>query len=88
MADNGRASGSGMFIRVEVGGATAADAAAAARLAGLCPVDIFAERGGKVEIVEANLDECILCGLCLDIGPKGAVRVYKLYDNDAPLTKP
>ena len=85
MADNGKASGSGMFIRVEVGGATAADAAAAARLAGLCPVDIFAERGGKVEIVEANLDECILCGLCLAVGLPGDVRVIKLYDEGALL---
>lgn len=85
MADNGRASGSGMFIRVEVGGATAEDAAAAASLAGVCPVDIFAERGGKVEIVEANLDECILCGLCLAVGAPGDVRVIKLYDEGALL---
>ena len=78
-------SGSGMFIRVEVDDPIASDAEAAKQLAGVCPVDIFAEDGGRVSIVEENLDECILCGLCLAVGPKGAVRVLRLYDNDAPL---
>jgi NAD-dependent dihydropyrimidine dehydrogenase PreA subunit len=35
--------------------------------------------------VEENLDECVLCGLCLDAAPKGAVRVLKLYDEGAAL---
>jgi NAD-dependent dihydropyrimidine dehydrogenase PreA subunit len=77
-----------MFIRVEVDEPVASGAAAARQLAGICPVDIFAERDGRVDIVEANLDECILCGLCLAVGPKGAVRVVKLYDNDALLEAP
>jgi NAD-dependent dihydropyrimidine dehydrogenase PreA subunit len=77
-----------MFVRVEVDDVVATDAAAAKSLAGVCPVDIFADNGGRLSIVEDNVDECILCGLCLDAGPKGAVRVYKLYDNDAVLTKP
>jgi NAD-dependent dihydropyrimidine dehydrogenase PreA subunit len=74
-----------MFIRVEVDEPTASDAAAAQQLAGVCPVDIFADDAGHVRVVEANLDECILCGLCLAVGPKGAVRVVKLYDGDALL---
>jgi NAD-dependent dihydropyrimidine dehydrogenase PreA subunit len=74
-----------MFIRVEVDDVVAADAAAAKQLAGVCPVDIFSDDGGSVAIVEQNLDECILCGLCLAIGPKGAVRVVKLYDGDTLL---
>ena len=81
------ASGSGMFIRCEVIGPAASDPAVAKQLAGVCPVDIFADEGGKVRIVDANLDECILCGLCLDIGREGAVRVIKLYDHDRPLEK-
>ena len=32
-------------------------------------------------IVEANLDECTLCDLCLEAAPGGKVRVVKLYDN-------
>jgi NAD-dependent dihydropyrimidine dehydrogenase PreA subunit len=76
-----------MFVRVEVDDPVANDASAAKQLAGVCPVDIFADDGGRVALIEDNIDECILCGLCLDVGSKGAVRVIKLYDNDALLTK-
>ncbi len=80
------AAGSGMFIRVEVDDPTASDNAAAKQLASVCPVDIFAVApDGGVGIVEPNLDECILCGLCLPIGQAGNVRVMKLYDNGALL---
>jgi NAD-dependent dihydropyrimidine dehydrogenase PreA subunit len=51
----------------------------------VCPVDIFAAGEDGVTIVEKNLDECILCGLCLAVGPTGAVRVAKLYDDGALL---
>lgn len=78
-------SGSGMFIRVEVDEPIASDADAAQKLAQVCPVDIYAAPNGRVEIFEPNLDECILCGLCLEVGPAGAVRVIKLYDNGALL---
>lgn len=70
----------GVFIRVEVADFARADAELARRLDEACPVDIFASRGGTVEIVSENLDECVLCGLCLDAAPPGAVRVVKLYD--------
>ena len=40
-----------------------------------------------VRIVEENLDECVLCGLCLDASPPGAVRVLKLYDGGALLER-
>ena len=76
------ATGSGMFIRMEVDDPVASDPEAARQLAGVCPVDIYAADDGRVRIVESNVDECILCGLCLAIGPKGAVRVVKLYDNN------
>ena len=75
----------GMFVRVEVDDAVADDAAASKQLASVCPVDIFSDTGGRVAIVEDNVDECILCGLCLAIGAAGAVRVIKLYDNEALL---
>jgi NAD-dependent dihydropyrimidine dehydrogenase PreA subunit len=33
-----------------------------------------------VEIIDENLDECILCELCVQAAPPGTVRVKKLYD--------
>ena len=36
--------------------------------------------GGSLRIVRQNLDECVLCELCLDAAPDGTVRVKKLYD--------
>ncbi len=74
----------GLFIAVEVDDAIAADGALAAKLAEVCPVDIFAAADGRVEIVEKNLDECVLCRLCLDAVPNG-VRVLKLYAGDVAL---
>jgi ferredoxin-like protein FixX len=75
----------GTFIAVEVDDVTASNPALATKLTEACPVDIFAQQdGGNLEIVEENLDECVLCRLCLDAVP-GAVRVIKLYDNGAVL---
>jgi len=54
----------------------------------VCPVDIYAQRDdGTLRIVEENLDECVLCGLCLDASPEGAVKVIKLYDDGALLER-
>jgi NAD-dependent dihydropyrimidine dehydrogenase PreA subunit len=76
----------GVFIAVEVDDGAARDAELAAKLSEACPVDIFAQREhGELEIVQSNLDECVLCRLCLDASPDGAVKVIKLYDNDAAL---
>ena len=77
----------GIFIRVDVSDDARGDAELARRLEEACPVDIFAAREHGVEIVEENLDECVLCGLCLDASPPGAVRVVKLYDNQAVLER-
>jgi NAD-dependent dihydropyrimidine dehydrogenase PreA subunit len=77
----------GIFIRVDVDESVRADADLARRLEEACPVDIFAASDGGVAIVDENLDECVLCGLCLDASPPGAVRVVKLYDGDALLER-
>ena len=76
----------GIFIAVEVDDAAAADAQLAARLTEACPVDIFAQdQSGALELVQDNVDECVLCRLCLDASPDGVVKVIKLYDADALL---
>jgi NAD-dependent dihydropyrimidine dehydrogenase PreA subunit len=74
-----------IFIGIEVDDSVARDADVAAKLAEVCPVDIFAADGGAVRIVEENLDECVLCRLCINAAPDGAVKVIKLYDGDAVL---
>jgi NAD-dependent dihydropyrimidine dehydrogenase PreA subunit len=79
----------GIFIAVEVDDQAAADPDLAHRLTEACPVDIFAQdpqdENGRLQIVEQNLDECVLCRLCLDASPDGVVKVIKLYDDDAVL---
>jgi len=67
------------FIGIEVDDAVVDDADLARRLQEACPVDIYAENGGKVAIVHENVDECILCGLCIQTSPPDTVRVHKLY---------
>jgi NAD-dependent dihydropyrimidine dehydrogenase PreA subunit len=70
----------GIFIGVEVSPEVAGDAELAAKLEEVCPVDIYADDGGKVAIVRENLDECVLCNLCVEAAPPGGVVVKKLYD--------
>jgi NAD-dependent dihydropyrimidine dehydrogenase PreA subunit len=75
-----------LFIDVEVAPEAASDPAVAAKLAEVCPVDIYATAGdGSLRVVEENLDECVLCRLCIDAAPPGTVTVRKLYDGGAPL---
>jgi NAD-dependent dihydropyrimidine dehydrogenase PreA subunit len=76
-----------IFIAVEVEDVAAQDAALAAKLTEVCPVDIYGEQGGHLVLVEENLDECVLCGLCLDAAPPGAVRVLRLYDEGAEMQR-
>jgi NAD-dependent dihydropyrimidine dehydrogenase PreA subunit len=71
---------SAIFINVEVDSSVASDAALAAKLEEVCPVDIFKATASGVEVVEGNLDECVLCNLCVDAAPAGSVSVIKLYE--------
>jgi ferredoxin-like protein FixX len=70
----------GLFIDVEVSDEIRDDAEMAQKLADACPVDIYANKNGRVEVVDENLDECILCELCVQAAPPSTVRVKKLYD--------
>ena len=72
-----------VFIDVEVDESVAADPQMAAKLAEVCPVDIYAQSPeGTLAIVEENLDECVLCRLCIDASPAGTVKVHKLYSGE------
>jgi NAD-dependent dihydropyrimidine dehydrogenase PreA subunit len=70
----------GIFIDVEVDDSVAGDTELARKLEEACPVDIYAATDSGVQVVRENLDECVLCGLCLDASPEGTVTVKKLYD--------
>jgi NAD-dependent dihydropyrimidine dehydrogenase PreA subunit len=70
----------GIFIDVEIDESIAGDADLAAKLAEVCPVDIFSDDGGRVGLVTENLDECVLCNLCVEAAPAGTIRIVKLYE--------
>jgi NAD-dependent dihydropyrimidine dehydrogenase PreA subunit len=72
----------GVFIDVEIDESIRGDAELAKKLEDACPVDIFAVDGG-IQVVEENLDECVLCELCTAAAPKGKLKVRKLYDGTA-----
>jgi NAD-dependent dihydropyrimidine dehydrogenase PreA subunit len=73
----------GVFIGVEVDPSVRNDTELAAKLAEVCPVDIYAVGpDGGVQIVEENLDECVLCRLCIEASPPGTVRVLKKYSGE------
>ncbi len=71
----------GLFIDVEVDPKVAKDPELARKLAEVCPVSIFAAEKSGVRIVEENLDECVLCDLCVQAAPPGSVRIVKLYES-------
>jgi NAD-dependent dihydropyrimidine dehydrogenase PreA subunit len=77
----------GLFIDVALTEEARSDADLARKLEEVCPVDIYVEKDGRTEIVEENLDECVLCELCVNAAPPGAVRVLKLYDEGAALER-
>ena len=70
-----------IFIDVEVDDSVANDPELARKLTEVCPVDIFAQNDdGTVRIVDQNLDECVLCYLCVEASPPDTVRIVKLYE--------
>jgi NAD-dependent dihydropyrimidine dehydrogenase PreA subunit len=73
----------GTFIDVELDDSIRDDPELAKQLEEACPVDIFKARNGSVTVVEENLDECVLCELCVRAAPPGKLRVRKLYDGTA-----
>ncbi len=73
----------GLFIDVRVDPEVASDPELAAKLAEVCPVNIFAAEPDGLRIVEEELDECVLCDLCLEAAPNGKLEIVKLYEREA-----
>ena len=74
---------SALFIEVVLTDAARSDTELAKKLEEVCPVDIFAAKDGHAEVVEENLDECVLCELCINAAPAGTVKVLKLYSGES-----
>ena len=72
----------GLFIDVRVDPEVARDPELAAKLAEVCPVNIFLAGPEGVTIIQDNLDECVLCDLCKEPVPAGAIEIVKLYERD------
>ena len=70
----------GTFIDVTVDASVARDPEIAKKLEEICPVSIFAAEPAGLRIVEENLDECVLCDLCLPAAPAGRIQIVKLYE--------
>jgi NAD-dependent dihydropyrimidine dehydrogenase PreA subunit len=73
----------GVFIDVEIDDSIRDEPELGKKLEEACPVDIFSAANARVEVVEENLDECVLCELCVRAAPPGKLRVRKLYDGTA-----
>ena len=72
----------GTFIDIELDTTAAADLELAKTLSDVCPVDIFTVGETGVELVQDNLDECVLCELCIRAAPAGAIKIVKLYSGE------
>jgi NAD-dependent dihydropyrimidine dehydrogenase PreA subunit len=68
------------FISVRVDMTTCVGIAQCGGCVRVCPVSIFQKNGDRPVLVEKNLDECILCELCLQSCGPGAITIRKLYD--------
>lgn len=79
-APGGSGSAEPVFIEVEIDDSIKGDAELAKKLEEVCPVNIFKASAEGVDVVRENLDECVLCELCLDAAPDGKLAVKKLYD--------
>lgn len=68
------------FIAVDVDMAACTGITRCGGCVRVCPVGIFQKSGDRPAVVEKNLDECILCELCLRSCDPGAIAIRKLYD--------
>lgn len=68
-----------VFIDVVVDEPEKSDVELAKKLEEVCPVAIFKATDHGTELIEENLDECVLCNLCVDAAPEGTVHIIKKY---------
>jgi NAD-dependent dihydropyrimidine dehydrogenase PreA subunit len=71
--------GDSIFIEIEMSDAVASDPELATKLQEVCPVSIFKATDSGPEIVVSQLDECVLCELCVEAAPQGGIEIIKKY---------
>ena len=71
----------GVFIDIELDEPAASDPELAKKLEEFCTVGIFKATENGTEIVQSQLDECVLCYLCEEAAPEGSLRIIKKYEN-------
>lgn len=69
-----------VFIDVKIAEPAASDVELAKKLEEVCPVSIFKATDSGSEIVSGQLDECVLCNLCIEAAPAGSVTIIKKYE--------
>lgn len=70
-----------LFVNLEIDPQKCLGIKQCGKCLGVCPVNIFGQEGDRPAAIEANLDECTLCDLCLDVCEPGAIKVRKLYES-------
>ena len=69
-----------VFIGIEMDESVASDPELARKLEEVCPVSIFKATEQGTEIVASQLDECVLCMLCIEAAPAGSIEIIKKYE--------
>ena len=68
-----------IFIEIKMSDAVASDVELATKLQEVCPVSIFRATDSGPEVVVSQLDECVLCDLCVEAAPAGGIEIVKKY---------
>jgi ferredoxin len=70
----------GLFVKVQIDQTKFSTKQARELCARVCPVDALKATEQALVIDGDNEDECILCDLCVQQAPAGAVKVVRTYE--------
>ena len=79
MSSDAPAEGESIFIEIRMSDDVASDPELGTKLQEVCPVSIFRATDSGPEIVVSQLDECVLCDLCVEAAPQGGIEIVKKY---------
>jgi Fe-S-cluster-containing hydrogenase component 2 len=70
----------GLFVQVKIDQTKFSTKHARELCARVCPVDALKATEAALEVDGENEDECILCNLCVQQAPHGAVEIVRTYE--------